>query len=128
MKHHPNELMIYYDPGTSIGKQTYAYAHTLTRHVNAKTYSSTRMTSTLWRELLDMLDLRAKDLLDKSNTEYQAKIARNNFDEEGWLNILLHFPHLIKAPIAVKNCQAVLCCKPTAILKLDPGVRMTRPA
>ncbi|MFA0963704.1 arsenate reductase family protein [Roseivirga sp. BDSF3-8] len=126
MKHHPNELMIYYDPGTSIGKQTYAYAYTLTKHVNANVYSSTRMTTTLWRELLDKLELRPKDLLDKSHPDYQAKIARNNFDDEGWLNILMHYPYLIKAPIAVKNNKAVLCCKPTAILKLDPGIKMKR--
>lgn len=119
MKIHPNELFIYYDPSTNSGKQTRAYAYSISNHVNETEYHKVRFTSTMWRDLLDMLGLRPKDLLNRAHPDYQSKIAGNNYDDEGWLNVIINYPYLIKAPIAVMNDKAILCIKPTDILKLD---------
>ncbi len=119
MKFHPNELVIYYDATSSSSKQTRAYAHSISSHVNATSYQDLRCSSTYWRDLLEMLQLRPKDLLNRAHPEYQSKIRGNNFDDEGWLTVLIRYPHLIKAPIAIKNRRAILCRNPTEILKLS---------
>jgi arsenate reductase len=68
---------------------------------------------------LNRLNLRAKDLLNRAHPDYQEKIAGNSFDEEGWLNVLVQNPCLLKAPIAIKNNKAVLCVRPSQILMLS---------
>lgn len=119
MRFHPNELFIFYDPKSNTGKQTRAYAYSITKHVNEVSFEHARFSSTRWREILQLLNLRAKDLMNRAHPEYQSKLAGNNYNEEDWLNIIIKHPYLIKAPIAVKNRKAVLCVKPTEILKLS---------
>ncbi|MDN3670914.1 ArsC/Spx/MgsR family protein [Echinicola jeungdonensis] len=119
MEMHPNELFFYYIPTHSIDKQARAYARSISRHVHEINIEKEKITSTGWKLILDMLNLRAKDILNKSHPEYQSMIAGKTWDEEGWLNILVKHPYLIKAPIAIKQHKAVLCTTPTEILKLN---------
>ncbi|WP_226389153.1 arsenate reductase family protein [Penaeicola halotolerans] len=118
MKTHPNELFFYYAPESNGSKQTRAMAYAITRHVNEFNFQKERLTSTAWRTLLNLLGLRAKDLLNRAHPEYQAKIAGHDFNDEDWINILINHPYMLKAPIAVKNNHAVLCKSPNDILKL----------
>ncbi|MTI29732.1 arsenate reductase family protein [Xanthovirga aplysinae] len=120
---HPNELYLLFDPESRDGKSTRAYAYSITPHVNENYYSSAQMTSTFWRELLDMLDLTPKEILNRAHPLYQAKIAGNAFDDEGWLNILKEYPYMIKAPIAIKENRAIFCKTPTDILRLAKATK-----
>ena len=119
MKLHPNELFFYYDITCSKCKKTKAFAYSITPHVNEVTFQKAKLTTTQWRDLLDMLQMEPKDLFNKANPEYQEKIARHDYDEEGWLNILSKYPHLIKGPIAVMNGKALLCLTPKDIYKIQ---------
>ena len=123
MQFHPNELFIYYNPESNTGKQCRAYAKSISNNVNDVNCTRIRLTTTLWKEIIDMLGLRPKDLLDRSKTEYQEKIAGRNLTMTGWLEVLIKNPELLKAPIAIYNSKAVLCQKPTDILKLDLNSR-----
>jgi len=118
MKLHPNELYFFYDANCPNCKKAKAYAYSISPHVNEKQYHLTKLTSTQWKDLLNMLNLRAKDLLNKAHPEYQEKIAGHTYDDEGWLNILVRFPYLIKGPIAIRNKKAVFCKTPQDIYKL----------
>jgi arsenate reductase len=72
----------------------------------------------IWNDLLQKLKMRPKDLLNRSDPKYQNELAGKSFDDEGWINILLKNPCLIKAPIALMHDKAVLCVKPKDIYKL----------
>jgi arsenate reductase len=124
MKVHPNEIVILYNPSSPTGKQTRAMAKTLTDHVNEFEFEKIRLTTTIWRDLLNRMGLRPKDLMNRAHPDYQAKIARKDLDDEGWLNVIMQYPYLIKAPIAITNTQAILCQQPTDVLKL--GRKITR--
>ena len=113
-----NEILLYYDPATSIGRKTRAYAHSLSTNINDVEYHKTKFTSTTWRQILDMLRLEPKKLLDKSHPYYQSHIRGRSYDDEGWLNILIRNPELIIAPIAIKGNRAILCTNPTDIYRL----------
>jgi arsenate reductase (glutaredoxin) len=119
MQFHPNELFLLYDPHTSGGKQTKAVALALTKHIHEIDAIHEKLGPTYWKEVVTMLKLEPKDLLNKSNAEYQNKIAGNAFTMNGWLDVLIHYAHLLKAPIAIYNGEAILCEKPTDILKLQ---------
>lgn len=116
---HPNQMILLYDSSSPTGKKTLAYAKTISNHVNHMDYEQSSFPATIWKEILSMLDLEPKDLMNRAKPEYQQKIAKHAYDEQGWLNILTHNPHLIKAPIAVMDGRAVLCVKPKDVLDLD---------
>lgn len=122
MKTNENELMILYDSASNLGKKTLAYAHTISKNVKCWDYSLLPLTATLWRQLLDMLQMHPKELLDKSHPYYQSHIKGHDFDEEGWLNVLRRNTFLIKSPIVVKGAKALLCSTPETIFTIMQGV------
>ena len=119
MQFHPNELFLLFDPTTSTGKQTRAIAQTINSHINEVNSLQEKLGPTYWKEVLNLLGMTPKDLMDKSHPDYRSKVAGNTYTMDGWLNVLMHNPHLVKAPIAIYNGKALLCRKPTDILKLE---------
>lgn len=118
MKIDNKEIMLYYDPNTSVGKKTRAYAYSLTPHINDIEYHKVKFTTTIWRQLLSLLELEPKELLNKAHPYYQEHIRGRKFDDEGWLNILMRNPDLIKGPIVIKGTKAILCTNPTDVYRL----------
>lgn len=121
MEFHPNELTLLLDPKSSKGRKIRAYAHSVCNHVNEIDYTTTRLSTTIWKEVVRMLGNHPKELLDKSNLLYQEKVRGNTFTMEGWLKILLNSPQLLSGPIAIRNHKAILCHTPTDIMKLGVG-------
>ncbi|MFL0684920.1 MAG: arsenate reductase family protein [Algoriphagus aquaeductus] len=119
MKTHPSELYFYHSSIQPIDKQTKAYAKSIAKFVNEIDLIREKLTATQWDQILLKLNLRAKDLLNRAHPDYQRLIAGKDWDDEGWLNILVNYPYLIKAPIAIFRNRAILCKTPTDIFKLD---------
>lgn len=118
MQFHPNELFIYYDPTTNTGKQSRAIASSISSNINAIDSTQVKLTATLWKEIVNKLELRPKDLLNKGHADYQATVRGNTFTMNGWLDILAKNPQILRAPIAIFHDNAIICHKPTDLLKL----------
>ena len=118
MQFHPNEIFLLYNPETSTGRQTRAIARTINTHVNELNVIREKLGPTYWKEVVDLVGLEPKELMDRAHADYQAKCAGNSFTMNGYLDVLMHNPHLLKAPIAIYNGRAVLCQTPTDIFKL----------
>jgi len=118
MELHPNELTLVYDPRSPSGKKIKAMAYSISNNVNEIDYTATRLTTTLWKEIVQMLGNDPKSLLNKSHPAYQLKISGNDFTMHGWMNVLLNSPELIRGPIAITHGKALLCDNPNDILKL----------
>lgn len=123
MQFHPNELFLLYNPQTSTGKQTKAMAKSINNHINEVDATKVRLGPTYWKEVINLLGLTPKNLLDKSHPEYQAKVRGNAYTMNGWLDVLIHNPQLLKAPIAIYHGKAILCQKPTDVLRLEDAPR-----
>ena len=119
MQFHPNELFLYYDPTSRQGRQVLAMAKSITNNVNAVDFRSVKLTTTLWKEIVNLIKLEPKKLLAKSSSEYQPKIAGNTFTMDGWLEVLVRHPHLLKGPLAIYNGKVAFCITPTDVLRLD---------
>ncbi len=120
MKLKRDELILFLDCTSSSHKKTRAYAHSISDHVKEYTFTEFRFNKTIWRNILDMLDLEPKHLLNKADPKYQQEIRGKNFDDDGWLYVLVNNPCLIKAPIAIMHDRAVLCNSPKDVYKLLP--------
>ncbi len=118
MKTHPREILIYYNPDSSTDRQTVACAQSIAAHVRAYSYDQAPSSPTSWQQILKAIGLHPKELLNKAHPYYQAYIRGREFDEEGWIKIIMRNPQLLKAPIAIRGDKAILCCSPYDILRL----------
>ena len=120
MKLNRDEVILYLDCSSLSHKKTRVFAHSLSNHVQEYDFKDVHFTKSMWQDLLSMLELRPKDLLNKADPKYQNEIAGKSFDDDAWYNILIKNPCLIKAPIAIMHDKAVLCLKPKDVYKLVP--------
>lgn len=118
MKFHPNELVLIYDPHSEIGKKTFATAKTLSNHINAIDILHTEISTTIWKEVLFLLKLQPKEIMNRSSSYYEDHIRGHEITMQGLLDILTHSPNIVCGPIAIKGKKAVLCKTPTDVLKV----------
>lgn len=118
MKHHKNEVWIYYDSKNPSHKKTKAMALSICNHIHDLDLNSNIISKWMWKDILDLLHLSPKQLLNKSDRKYQAELRGHDFDEEGWLEILHRNPKLLKAPIAIHGEKAILCTNPKDVCKI----------
>ncbi len=63
--------------------------------------------------------------MDKSHPYYQKNIRGRAFNDQDWLNVIMHNPSLLRAPIAIRGNKAVLCSSATDIYKLTTDEAVT---
>jgi len=112
------ELVLFYDEQSYSGKQTLAYAQTISKSVNKQELSQSSLSPTIFKIMLNKLNAKAKDLMNKADSDYRNNVKGKDFDEEGWLNVIRKKPGLLKSPVAMYKGKAVICNTPTDILKL----------
>jgi len=125
MKTHHREILIYFNPESSNDRKTVAHAQSLAPFIRTYAFLQAPSTGTSWQQILKALDIHPKDLLNKSHPYYQQNIRGKTFGEEDWLNVIIHNPSLLKAPIAIRGNKAVLCSNATDIYKLTLGEAVT---
>lgn len=122
MQFHHNELFLLYNPQSNAGKQIKALAKDICNHINEIDVIHERLSPTYWKEIIKMLGNEPHDLLDQSHADYKTKVAGNTFTMNGWLDILYHFPHLVKSPIVIYHGKAAFCNTPTDIMRVGGAV------
>lgn len=119
MQFHPNQLFLLYNPQTSTGKQTKAMALTVNSHINEVDALHEKLGPTYWKEIITLLGIDPKELLDQSHPDYRTNVGDQTYTMTGWIDVIMHYPQLLKAPIAIYNGKAVFCQNPYDILKLQ---------
>ncbi len=122
MQFHANELFLFYNPQTTVGRQTKALALDICSHINEIDSVHEKLSAMYWKEIVGMLGILPDDLLDHSHEDYKAKVQDKEYTMSGWLDVLCHYPHLVKAPIAIYHGKAALCLTPTDIMRLGGAV------
>jgi len=118
MKTHPREILILYNSESSSDRKLLAYAESTGFKIRSYCHSKAAYTSTAWKTILETLDIHPKELLNKAHPYYQSHIRGKEFDDEGWLSVILNNPQLLKAPIAVSGKRAMVCRTPSDIYRL----------
>ena len=119
MKIHPNEMWLFLDCESTTHKKTKALAKSITNNINEFSFQHDKLSKLRWAEILNMLQMKPKELMNKANPKYQRELAGHEFDHDSWLEILRNNPCMIKGPIAIMNGKAVLCVNPKDIYKLS---------
>lgn len=122
MKHSSNEITLYYNPDVTSHVKTLAYAHSVCPHVNAIDFAHEYFTPRRLEELISNLGIRAEELVNINDEEFQEHYSNSAFEENDWLKILVHQPQLIKAPIAIMGDTTMLVKNPVDILSIKENV------
>lgn len=60
------------------------------------------------KEILMKLNLKAEQIVRRTEAYYKENLKGKTFAEEEWIQIMIENPKLIERPIVVKNNKAVL--------------------
>ena len=81
-------------------------------------YLKTPPTEPEIREILEKLNMKASEIVRKSEDVYKSKFAFKEYSEAEWIKILAENPILIERPIIVHGNKAVIGRPPEKVLEL----------
>ena len=58
--------------------------------------------------VLQKLNMKAEELVRKSDALFKEKYADRDLDEDGWIGVLVDNPTLIQRPVVIKDDKAVI--------------------
>lgn len=121
MEFNPKEITVIYDLNKRGGREALAYAKQMAQNVNEIDVSRQPLTRTQLAELMEKLNVSVEEMIDKKDDLYHEKYQGVDMDENGWLEVLVHNPSMIKTPIGILGKKAIICDLPNRILELDVG-------
>lgn len=118
-----HDLYLLYDPNSNLGRKTHAISLSLNHVVHTMDIMDKTVTPLRWKEIIGLLGIRPKQLLNTGHPDYERIISGKEYSEEDFLEVLFQNPQLVIGPIGIFQNKAVLCDDPKDILKLDltPG-------
>lgn len=121
METNAKEITVIYNMNKRGGREALTYAKQIAQHVHEIDISQQPLTRTQLAELMQKLNIKVEELIDRTDDQYQDKYAGADMDENGWLEVLVHNPIMIKTPIGILGDKAVICDLPNQMLELDRG-------
>lgn len=118
MHYEKSELTIIYDSKKSIDKKTLAIAYAISSNINRQDINEVRLSNTLFRLAVGKLNLKAKDIMDKSIPYYQENIKGRDPDIDSAYYMIMNNPTLLKSPIALFKGKVVFCSTPSDVLRV----------
>lgn len=114
------EITILYKPDIKKDSNTYVLASQISNHIREIDVLKEKLTSTQLKEILDMLGRPVEDLIERDSDIYKKMYKDKDFDEAGWLSVLVQNPDLLRTPIVFKGKKGILIETPSNVLSLDP--------
>ena len=114
-----NELTLVYNGSLHKGKQTLAFAQSISPKVNKQDFSTVQVSQNLFCVILDKFNINIKDLINRADPYYQEHLRNKKFANAEWFYIIKNRPELFVHPIGMYQGKGVVCQTPTDILKIS---------
>jgi len=112
-------VTIYHNPRCSKSRQALALLHENGVDPDIVLYLDSPPSEAGLRSLLDMLGMRARELMRKGEDVYREKgLAGEQYTEDQLIAAMVAHPILIERPIVVKGRRAVIGRPPETVLEL----------
>lgn len=110
-------VILYHNPRCSKSRQTKELLDEQGVEYEVIEYLKTPPDAQTLKEILQLLGLRAEQLLRKHESEFQqAGLDRDDVTEQQIIEAMIRFPKLIERPIVVSNGKAAIGRPPTQVL------------
>ena len=98
-----NQITLFYNSETSIGKQTLGYVESSERDIRTVDISKDAVTGTQWTELADGVDLPIRELVDQDHPDFKEAYGSEevDLDEHDWLRVLEKSPSVLAYPLVI---------------------------
>jgi len=116
----PNQINLYYNPQTNLGKKCLAIANANKSIVNPIDITKTRVSQTDWSQMAEMLKIEIPDLIDRTTRFIKEKTNGDlNIDDFAALKIIQNNPEVVTKPVAIYKDKIVLASHANDLLKLQ---------
>lgn len=111
------EITLIYNSQEHVGRQILAYAQIENMPIHVIDLVHMKLTTTHWAELASRMDIKVGELVNTQNPDFMQKFKNTNqLSDDDWLNLLVHNPSILKAPIVMKGTKIVMMSNPQDML------------
>jgi arsenate reductase (glutaredoxin) len=111
-------MKIYHNPRCRKSRETLEILKTYSKKITVVEYLKTPPSKIEIKQILQMLNIEAKDLIRKGEPEFKENYKGKELTEDEWIDAMVKFPKLIERPIVVSNNKAVIGRPPENVRKL----------
>lgn len=111
-------MKIYHNPRCRKSRETLQIIEENNKEVEIVEYLKQVPTAEELKVLLNKLNMKAEDILRKTEPIFKEKFKGKNFGEEEWIQIMIENPKLIERPIVVRGNKAVIGRPPSNVESL----------
>ena len=112
-------ITIYHNPRCSKSRQALSLLQNNGIQANIVLYLETPPTAETMKDLLNKLNMTARELIRKGEAEYKNNHLNDpNLSEDDLIDAMVKTPKLIERPIVVKGKKALLGRPPETVLQL----------
>jgi|TARA_R110000851_G_scaffold150976_1_gene292046 arsenate reductase len=114
-----NTTRIYHNPRCSKSRETLALLENQQQDIEIVEYLKTPPTAEELSDILQQLDMQARQLLRTKETLYkELQLDNDNLSDQELIRAMCDNPKLIERPIVIKNNQAIIGRPPEAVLNI----------
>ncbi len=110
-------LKVYHNTRCSKSREVCSILETKKVKVEVVEYLKTPLTQKEIKELLQMLGLKAEEIVRRGEPIYKEQFANKKLTEAQWIKALAENPILIERPIIVKGNRAIIGRPPERVLE-----------
>ena len=111
-------MKIYHNPRCRKSRETLEILKTYSKKITVVEYLKTPPSKIEIKQILQMLNIEAKDLIRKGEPEFKENYKGKELTEDEWIDAMVKFPKLIERPIVFANNKAVIGRPPENVRKL----------
>ena len=111
-------MKIYHNPRCGKSRQTLALLEEKGKSPEIIRYLDIPPTRVELQDILQKLGISAEALVRKKEKLFKDNFKGKEFDEEGWLNLLLENPKLMERPIVINGDKAAIGRPPELVLDI----------
>lgn len=111
-------MKIYHNPRCRKSRESLALLQEKNIEPEIIKYLETPPSTGELREILKKLDIKAEQLVRKTEKIYKENYKGKNLTEEQWIEAMAKYPKLIERPVVIKGNKAVIGRPPENVLEL----------
>jgi len=111
------ELLVIYDPESSIGKQALGYAKSSTSTLKLINLAEAGLTGTQWSEVADLLGASIDKLVSKDHPNVDGFVKNATMSDDHWIKFIQNNPSAIQNPILIQGKRAKQITTPSQVMQ-----------
>jgi arsenate reductase len=111
-------MKIFHNPRCGKSRQTLALLESKGKTPEVIRYLDNPPSKNELKDIIQKLGISAENLVRKKEQIFKDNFKGKEFDEDGWLNLLIAHPKLIERPIVINGDKAAIGRPPELVLEI----------